>query len=77
MNKKLLGEEHPYVADGLNNLAGLYRLQGRYSEAEPLYQQALEMSRNLLGEDHPNTKIFYNNLLNLREKLKQSENLSE
>ena len=27
--------------------------QGRYSEAEPLYQQALELYKRLLGEEHP------------------------
>jgi tetratricopeptide (TPR) repeat protein len=32
------------LATSLNNLAGLYDAQGRYSEAEPLYQQALELS---------------------------------
>ncbi|MFM6410039.1 MAG: tetratricopeptide repeat protein, partial [Microcystis sp.] len=30
-----LGENHPHVAASLNNLAGLYRCQGRYAEAEP------------------------------------------
>ena len=51
--KRLLGEEHPYVASSLHNLAALYDNQGRYSEAEPLYQQALELTKRLLGEEHP------------------------
>ena len=32
MRKKLLGDEHPSVAQSLNNLAGLYRNQGRYDD---------------------------------------------
>ncbi|MEL6911696.1 MAG: tetratricopeptide repeat protein [Cyanobacteria bacterium J06643_13] len=30
------------VATSLNNLAELYRLQGRYEDAEPFHLQALE-----------------------------------
>ncbi|WP_146034064.1 tetratricopeptide repeat protein, partial [Nostoc cycadae] len=41
--RKVLGEEHPSVANSLNNLALLYNSQGRYSEAEPLYIQALAL----------------------------------
>ncbi|WP_442941786.1 tetratricopeptide repeat protein [Nostoc sp.] len=32
LKRKLLGDEHPDVATNLNNLAYLYRDQGRYSE---------------------------------------------
>jgi tetratricopeptide (TPR) repeat protein len=34
------GPEHPNTATGLNNLALLYRDQGRLAEAEPLFQRA-------------------------------------
>ena len=36
-----LGPDHPDVAASLNNLAELYRAQGKYADAEPLYQRAL------------------------------------
>jgi tetratricopeptide (TPR) repeat protein len=35
--EQLLGPEHPSTATSLNNLAELYRNQGRYGDAEPLY----------------------------------------
>ncbi|MHC5737766.1 tetratricopeptide repeat protein [Nostoc sp.] len=60
--RKLLGEEHPSVATSLNNLAGLYDFQGRYSEAESLYIQALALYRKLLGEEHPSVATSLNNL---------------
>ena len=41
--KKRLGEQHPQVANSLNNLAVIYQLQGRYQEAESLYLQKLEL----------------------------------
>ncbi|MEO0396201.1 MAG: trypsin-like peptidase domain-containing protein, partial [Cyanobacteria bacterium P01_A01_bin.137] len=36
--KERFGDEHPDVATSVNNLAFLYSSQGRYEEAEPLYQ---------------------------------------
>ncbi len=47
-------ENHSDVAESLNNLAALYNTQGCYTEAEPLYLQALELSERVLGENHPN-----------------------
>jgi tetratricopeptide (TPR) repeat protein len=41
IRKQQLGDNHPSTATSLNNLAGLYESQGRYSEAEPLYKQVL------------------------------------
>jgi hypothetical protein len=48
-----LGADHPDVAASLNNLAGLYRAQGRYGEAEPLYRRSLQIVEQQLGADHP------------------------
>jgi len=39
--ERQLGPEHPDVATSLNNLAELYREQGRYAQAEPLQKRAL------------------------------------
>ncbi|MCK5661163.1 MAG: tetratricopeptide repeat protein, partial [Methanosarcinales archaeon] len=40
IREKVIGTEHPDVATNLNNLAGLYRDQGKYQMAEPLYKRA-------------------------------------
>ncbi|MGB3639812.1 MAG: tetratricopeptide repeat protein [Rivularia sp. (in: cyanobacteria)] len=61
-----LGENHPYTALSLNNLATLYHNQGKYEQAEPLYIQALEIVERVLGENHPNTVTCRNNLEYLR-----------
>jgi hypothetical protein len=34
--EKQLGEDHPTISTVLNNLAELYRSQGKYNEAEPV-----------------------------------------
>jgi len=50
------------LATSLNNLASLYKSQGRYSEAEPLYLDALEMRKRLFTGDHPAVANSLNNL---------------
>ena len=60
--QELLGDRHPDVATSLNNLAALYRSQGRYAEAEPLYQQSLLLRQELLGDRHPSVATSLNNL---------------
>src|SRR5919199_79009 len=53
------------LSSSLSYLAGLYQSQGRYSEAEPLYSQAVEIHRRLLPEDHPSLATHLNNLAEL------------
>jgi tetratricopeptide (TPR) repeat protein len=67
--QRLLGDNHPDVAQSLNNLAKLYYSQGRYDQAEPLYLQALNIFEQSLGANHPNTVRVRDNLADLRDHL--------
>jgi len=49
------------VATSFNNLAGLYRSQGQYDQAEPLYTEAVTILISQLGLDHPNTQTVLQN----------------
>ena len=60
--EKTFGAEHPEVATSLSNLGELYRLQGRYTEAEPMAKRALDLREKALGPDHPQVGISLNNL---------------
>ena len=60
-----MGADHPDVATSLNNLAGLYQLQGRYSEAEPLYGRSPAIMEQQLGAGHPDVATSLNNLAEL------------
>ena len=51
--RKPLARTNPAVATSLNNLAELYRAQGRYAETEPLHKRALAIGEKALGPDHP------------------------
>ena len=62
-----LGPEDPRVGTSLNNLGVLYKTQGKYAEAEPLYQRALAIREKTLGPDNPNLIVNLNNLAMLYE----------
>jgi tetratricopeptide (TPR) repeat protein len=49
----------------LNNLALLYRAQGRNAEAESLFQRALRILERELGPKDPNVTAILNNLADL------------
>ena len=46
----------------LSTLASELRVQGKNDEAEPLFREALEVSRETLGSQHPDTLLAINNL---------------
>ena len=60
-----LPEDNPRLATSLNNLAALYDTVGRYTDAEPLYRQALDLMEKTLGPRDPNVATALNNLAEL------------
>jgi tetratricopeptide (TPR) repeat protein len=56
------GNEDPQFALSLHQLALLYKSQGKYNEAEPLYLRSLSIYEKQLGEDHPHVATSLNNL---------------
>ncbi len=46
-------------------MALLYEAQGRYAEAEPLYQRSLAIVEKALGPEHPHVATSLNNLARL------------
>jgi eukaryotic-like serine/threonine-protein kinase len=51
----VLGEENPDTLNSMHNLAVLYRDEGKYAQAEPLFTRVLEVRRRVLGQEHPRT----------------------
>jgi tetratricopeptide (TPR) repeat protein len=59
-------------------MARLLQAQGKLSEAEPLYREALEARRRTLGDTHPSTLASISNmavLLQDQGKLSEAEPL--
>lgn len=73
MDKKLLGEEHSMMATSLGNLANLYKDQGRFSEAEPLYEEALKILERAFGNQHMKTKTIRKELKRVKKKIPKSK----
>lgn len=62
------------LATSLNNLALLYKAQGRYAEAEPLYKRSLAIDEKALGPEHP---AVATSLENYADLLRKTGRLSE
>jgi CHAT domain-containing protein len=60
--EKALGPEHPDVSVLLGAVAQLYRTQGRYADAEPLYKRSLAIAEKALGPDHRHVAVSLNDL---------------
>ena len=48
-----MGEKNPRLAITLNLLGEVCRIQGKFLEAEPLFQRALTLGEKSLGKDNP------------------------
>jgi len=57
-----VGPDDPRLAATLNTLAVLYHTQGKYAQAEPLYQRVLTLLEQTVGPDHPTLATTLNNL---------------
>ena len=74
IREKALGANHADVGQTLNNLALVYRAQGKYTEAEGLFKRALAIREKALGASHPDVGQTLNNLANVyRAQGKYSE----
>ncbi|MGD1711822.1 tetratricopeptide repeat protein, partial [Dapis sp. BLCC M172] len=54
--------EHLDIANSLHNLAQLYNYQRKYSEAEPLLQEALAMRKLFFSTEDPDVAVSLNDL---------------
>ena len=70
IRERILGLEHPDVAETLNNLANIYASRGDYAKAELLYQRALTIREKVFGPQHPAVALTLNNLASLHANIK-------
>lgn len=57
--------KHILVVGLLNNLAEVYRTEGKYQQANELHQQVLTLRKDVLEPDHPDIALSLNNLAGL------------
>ena len=63
--KRRFGENHANYAVALNNLAIVYKAQGKYADAEGLYRRALAIREKVLGSSHADVAGTLSNLANV------------
>jgi hypothetical protein len=71
--ERLLGRDDPDTLTSISNTGGLFWEQGKLSEAEPYYREALEGNRRVRGDEHPITVKSINRLNELLEARGKSE----
>jgi len=69
LKEKILKSNHPVIAVTLNNLAVLYKSQGRLNEAEALYSRSLSIFKNSLADKHPHVTSCQANYARLKKLL--------
>jgi tetratricopeptide (TPR) repeat protein len=74
IRRKLLGDEHPYVAATLDNLAVALDNQGNLSAAEERLRESVELGTKRLGREHPEVLA---SLLHLGRVLSEENKLAE
>lgn len=65
--KNKMGNNHPYYATNLNNLALIYVALGKYTDAEKTYQNSLSIYEKSLGKEHPFIGATLDNLAGVYE----------
>ena len=55
IDEKAFGTSDASVVEIVYNLASVYQLQGKYGEAEGLYERVLAIREKALGAEHPDT----------------------
>jgi CHAT domain-containing protein len=62
IREKVLGDDHPVVAQSVDDLGALYRIEGHWADAEALAKRALAIREKALGPDHIVVAVSLNNL---------------
>ncbi|MEH2957837.1 tetratricopeptide repeat protein [Candidatus Merdisoma sp. JLR.KK006] len=75
--KDIWGENYPETATSYNNLAGVYKNQGKFRKAKELCEKSLQIRERVLGEEHPDTLNSYNNLAYMYEEQGEYEKAKE
>jgi len=67
--ESLYGQNHPSIADIMNNLGMLLKKEGKYNEALDYLKQALKISKHYYGETHPSIGLYLTNVGDIQRKV--------
>jgi tetratricopeptide (TPR) repeat protein len=67
--ESLYGQNHPSIADIMNNLGMLLKKEGKYNEALDYLKQAIKISKHYYGQEHPSVGIYLTNIGDIQRKV--------
>jgi len=71
IKKTYVGETHPMLAIGYNNISGIYKTKGQFDLALKYIDKALDLNINAYGNNNPLTADFYNSKGNIYSEMGQ------
>ena len=71
LREAVLGKEHPDTLTSVYSLAYVLSKRKQFSEADPLYQRALNGYKNALAPDHPTIQACRNHYSGMLEKMQE------
>lgn len=70
--ESLHGQNHPSIADIMNNLGMLMKKEGKYNEALDYLKQAIKISKHYYGAKNPSIGIYLTNIGDIYRKVTES-----
>lgn len=67
--ESLYGQNHPSIADIMNNLGMISKKEGKYVEALDYLKRALRIAKHYYGQDHPTIGIYLTNVGDIQRKV--------
>lgn len=67
--ESLHGQNHPAIADIMNNLGMLLKKQGKYNEALDYLKQAIRISKHYYGHEDQSVGMYLTNVGDIHRKV--------
>ena len=67
--ESLHGQNHPAIADIMNNLGMLLKKEGKYNEALDYLKQAIKIAKHYYGRQHPSIGLYLTNIGDIYRKV--------
>jgi tetratricopeptide (TPR) repeat protein len=76
ITEKLMGPDHPELAQHMIDLAELYDDNAKYDKAADWLRLAVQITRKARGPNHPQSATFLKKLINVQEKVRKQREIS-
>jgi Tfp pilus assembly protein PilF len=68
--ESIYGQNHPSIANIMNNLGMLLKKEGKYNDALGYIKQAFKIAKHYYGRQHPSTGVYLTNMGDIHRKVR-------